>query len=145
MRHRLYKLETKFTILGMGMFDLGVTLGAFIFSIQILGVLVHPRLQLVLAIIVTAVIYWAWHLVKDKVPDKFPEHFMTWLGEPEVYRCVPDTDNVPLVVDFDKVPRAPKRRGLTLRGHRGTQGGTLASMNAGLREEADYGKLSYER
>ena len=138
MRHRLYKLETKFTILGMGMFDLGVTLGAFIFSIQILSVAVHPRLQLVLAIIITAVVYWAWHLVKDKVPDKFPEHFMTWLGEPEVYRCVPDTENVPLVIDLAQV-QLPKRRGLG--GRRGTRGGTLAPLG----EEAPYGKLSYER
>lgn len=109
MKHRLYKLESKFTILGMGWFDWCVILGSFMFGIQFLGALAHPKLQLVIGLLTTAFVYWAWHLVKDKVPDKFPEHFIGWIGEPEVYRCVPDTQNVPLVVDFTQV-RAAKSR-----------------------------------
>ena len=109
MKHRLYKLESKFTILGMGWLDWAIVLGAFIFSTQVLGAFATPRLKFFLCLLVTALVYWAWFLIKDKVPDKFPEHFVVWLGEPEVYRCVPDTQNVPLVVDPEQVrPRAPE-------------------------------------
>ena len=103
MKHRLYKLESKFTFMGMSWFDWGVVLGTFIFSIQVLTVLVGPRLKLLLAVAVTALVYFVWHLIKDRVPDKFGEHFITWMGEPEIYKCVPDTQNVPLVVDPEQV------------------------------------------
>ena len=106
MKHRLYKLESKFTFMGMSWFDWGVILGTFIFSIQILTVLVGPRLKLLLALLVTALVYFVWHLIKDRVPDKFGEHFVTWMGEPEIYKCVPDTQNVPLVVDHEQVRSA---------------------------------------
>ena len=120
MKHRLYKLESKFTIMGMGWFDWCVLLGSFMFGIQVLGAIAHPKLQLVIGLLTAAFGYWAWHLVKDKVPDKFPEHFMEWLSEPEVYRCVPDTQNVPLVVDFEQVRNVkhgePEHQGGELRG-----------------------------
>lgn len=108
MKHRLYKLESKFTFMGMSWFDWGVILGSFIFGLQIIGVFVGPRLKLLLALLVTALVYFVWHLVKDRVPDKFGEHFIVWMGEPEVYKCVPDTQNVPLVVDHEQV-RSVKR------------------------------------
>ena len=125
MKHRLYKLESKFTILGMSAVDWGVILGTFIFSTQVLGIFAPPRLKLFLCLFIVALVYWGWYLLKDKIPDKFAEHFIIWLGEPEVYRCVPDTDNVPLVVDHAQVrPRntgrfahwsqGGKRRGHTL-------------------------------
>ena len=110
MKHRLYKLESKFTFMGMSWFDWGVVLGTFIFSIQVLTVLVGPRLKLLLAVLVTALVYFVWHLIKDRVPDKFGEHFVTWMGEPEIYRCVPDTQNVPLVVDHVQVRSARRRK-----------------------------------
>lgn len=112
MKHRLYKLESKFTILGMSVADWLVIFGAFIFSTQVLSAFAPPRLKLFISIIVVAFVYWAWYLVRDRVPDKFPEHFLMWLGEPEVYRCVPDTQNVPLVVDAEQVrPRNKARPG----------------------------------
>ena len=101
MKHRLYKLESKFTFMGLGWLDIGIVLGTFICSIQILGLLVGPRPKLVLSLLLTAFTYFVWHFFKDKVPDKFGEHFMIWLGEPEVYRCVPDMQNMPLSVDFE--------------------------------------------
>lgn len=103
MKHRLYKLESKFTFMGMSWFDWGIILGAFIFSLQVLGVFFGPRMKPLVALVVTALVYWLWHLVRDRVPDKFGEHFLAWLGEPEIYRCVPDTRNMPLVVDFEQL------------------------------------------
>lgn len=133
MKHRLYKLESKFTVLGMGWLDWAVILGTFVFSVQVLGAFATPRLKFFLCLLVTAFVYWAWFLIKDKVPDKFPEHFVVWLGEPEVYRCVPDTKNVPLVVDFEQV--RPRKR----RAWRGRRGAPLATG-----EEVPRG-VAYER
>ena len=116
MKHRLYKLETNFTILGMSWLDWAVILGAFIFSTQVLTAFATPRLKFFLALFITAFVYWVWYLVKDKVPDKFPEHFIVWLGEPEVYRCVPDTKNVPLVVDFEQVRPRKTRKAMWRKG-----------------------------
>jgi hypothetical protein len=56
-----------------------------------------------IAVICTALVFFVWHLVKDKVPEKFTTHLFGWLGEPEVYKLVPDTKNVPLVVNFSEV------------------------------------------
>ena len=121
MKHRLYKLESKFTFMGLSPLDIGVLLGTFILSIQILGIFVGPRLKLFLVLIITAFVFWAWNLVRDRVPDKFGEHFLTWLGEPEVYRCVPDVDNMPLVVDFEQVRDLKRPKGEVLGGEaRGT-------------------------
>jgi hypothetical protein len=102
MKRRIYKLSTKFTMLGMDAGDLGVLFGTFVVTLNFFQNL-GSRLSLFLAIVCTALVFFVWHLVKDKVPDKFMNHLFSWLGEPEVYKIVPDTKNVPLVVDFKQM------------------------------------------
>lgn len=105
MKRRIYKLKTKFTMLGMDAVDWGIIIGTFAVSVNLFRTMAGDRLGLLLSIVCTAVVYFVWHLVKDSVPEHFSTHVIRWLGEPEVYKVVPDLQNVPLFVDFDEVRR----------------------------------------
>ncbi|MGL4608832.1 MAG: hypothetical protein ACRCYY_03975 [Trueperaceae bacterium] len=106
MRRRIYKLQTKFTLLGMDGADWGVIIGTFAFSINFFQSTLGSRAAIFLSILCTALNYFIWHLIKDRVPEKFSEHLFRWLAEPEVYKVVADTKNVPLVVDLEEVRRS---------------------------------------
>jgi uncharacterized ion transporter superfamily protein YfcC len=108
MKRRIYKLGTKFTMLGLDPADWGILFGTFAASLQLFQG-TGNRLSLLIAIVCTAIVFFIWHLVKDKVPEKFMNHLFTWLGEPEVYKVVQDTRNVPLVVDFKQLNKADKQ------------------------------------
>jgi hypothetical protein len=106
MKRRIYKLKTKFTLLGLEPGDWALLFGTFIFSLNFFQNLGN-RISLLLALVLTALVFVIWNLVKDNVPEHFTKHLFGWLGEPEVYKVVPDTKNVPLVIDFNEV-RASK-------------------------------------
>jgi hypothetical protein len=108
MKRRIYKLKTKFTLLGMEAVDWAIIFGTFVVTVNVFSNTLGSRLALLLSIVCTALVYFVWHLVKDHVPEKFSEHLFKWLGEPEVYKIVPDTKNVPLVVDFEEIQRNRK-------------------------------------
>lgn len=105
MKRRIYKLKTKFTLLGMEAVDWGVIVGTFAVSLNLLDAVLGSRVALLLSLVLTALVYFVWHLVKDNVPEHFSTHLLKWLGEPEVYKVVPDLQNVPLFVDFEEVQR----------------------------------------
>jgi hypothetical protein len=107
MKRRIYKLKTTFTLLGMDPIDWGVTIGTFIISVNWFQAVLGDRTALLLSLVLTAFVYFVWYLFKDKVPENFMTHLLSWLGEPEVYKVVPDTKNIPLLVDFNEV-RAQK-------------------------------------
>lgn len=111
MKRRIYKLTTKFTLLGLEGADWGVLFGTFVLTINFFRNTIGQRAALLVSIVATALVFFVWHFVKDKVPEKFVNHFLNWLGEPEVYRVVPDTKNVPLVVDFKEVRVMEKQKG----------------------------------
>jgi hypothetical protein len=105
MKRRIYKLKTKFTLLGMDPVDWGIIIGTFVVSVRIFQTMAGDRLGLLLSLVSTAAVFFVWHLVKDSVPEHFSTHIVKWMGEPEVYKVVPDLQNVPLFVDFDEVRR----------------------------------------
>jgi hypothetical protein len=108
MKRRIYKLKTKFTLLGLEAGDWAILFGTFIFTLNFFQNL-GSRLSLLLSLVLTALVYVVWNLVKDHVPENFAKHLFGWLGEPEVYKVVPDTKNIPLVVDFNEVRKGNKR------------------------------------
>jgi hypothetical protein len=108
MKRRIYKLKTNFTLLGMDGADWGILIGTFAFSINFLQSTLGSKAALFFSIVCTALVYFVWHLVKDKVPERFMKHFFSWLAEPEVYRVMPDTKNIPLVVNFKKAQTVSK-------------------------------------
>jgi hypothetical protein len=110
MKRRIYKLGTKFTMLGLDPADWGILFGTFAGSLQLFQG-TGNRLSLLIAIVCTSLVFFVWTLVKDKVPEKFMDHLFALLGEPEVYKVVQDTRNVPLVVDFKQINKADKRTG----------------------------------
>ena len=110
MKRRIYKLTTKFTLLGMEAVDWAIIFGTFVVTVNVFSNTLGSRLALLLSIVCTALVYFVWHLVKDNVPEKFSEHLFKWLAEPEVYKIVPDTKNVPLVVNFEEIQRNRKAK-----------------------------------
>jgi hypothetical protein len=108
VRRRIYKLSTKFTLLGLEGADFGILFATFVVTINFFKNTLGQRTALFLSLAATALVFFVWHLVKDKVPDKFMTHLFGWLGEPEVYKVVPDTKNIPLVVDFNEVRKSDK-------------------------------------
>jgi hypothetical protein len=109
MKRRIYKLKTTFTLLGMEAGDWAIIFGTFVVTLNVFQNTLGSRLALFLSVVCTAIVYFIWHFVKDKVPEKFSAHLFGWLGEPEIYKVVPDTKNVPLVVDFKEVQRLSKK------------------------------------
>jgi hypothetical protein len=97
-------------LLGMDAADWAIIFGTFVVTLNLLRAPLGPRASLLLSLVCTALSYFVWHLVKDQVPEKFSTHLLKWLAEPEVYKIVPDTKNVPLVVDFEEVQRSRKTK-----------------------------------
>lgn len=103
MKRRIFKLKTPFTLLGLDPVDWGILFATFVLSLNFFKNTLGQRTALLISIVATASVYFAWHLVKDRVPENFANHFIRWLGEPEVYKVVPDTKNIPLLVDFNEI------------------------------------------
>jgi hypothetical protein len=111
MRHKVFRLNSKLSIMGLEMTDLMVLFATWMVSLQILGSFIHPRARLIFACIVTIVALKLWQRVKDKVPDKFGSHLMSWITETETYTVAPDTEQHPLIVDHAKVlKKAPAEK-----------------------------------
>jgi hypothetical protein len=109
MRRRIYKLKTTFTILGMDAVDWAMIIGTFAVTVNLFQSVLGGRSALLLSLICTALVYFSWHLLKDRVPENFSTHLIRWLAEPEVYKVVPDLQNVPLVVDFEEIHRVANK------------------------------------
>jgi hypothetical protein len=109
VKRRIYKLRTNFTLLGLDAADWGILFGTFVLTLNFFQNTLGSRAALLISVICTATVYVVWHLVKDKVPERFSTHLLGWLGEPEIYKVMPDTKNVPLVVDFNEVRAADKK------------------------------------
>jgi hypothetical protein len=113
MRRRIYKLKTTFTILGMDAVDWAMIIGTFAVTVNVFQSVLGGRSALLLSLICTALVYFSWHLLKDRVPENFSTHLIRWLAEPEVYKVVPDLQNVPLVVDFEEIHRVANKGNYT--------------------------------
>jgi hypothetical protein len=108
MKRRIYKLSTKFTLLGLEGADFGILFATFVVTLNFFRNTLGQRSAVFLSLAATTFVFFVWHLVKDKVPEKFINHLFGWLGEPEVYKVVQDTQNVPLVVDFKQINKIDK-------------------------------------
>lgn len=98
MRHRVYRLKNKVSLMGLELTDWFVVLLSWLVFKQILGSLLGARLGLLVAIIGTFLVFKVWQRVKDTIPDQYFLHLMAWLTEADVYCLKPDRKNVPLVV-----------------------------------------------
>ena len=98
VRHRVFRLKSKVSLLGLELTDWVVVLVSWLILKQILAAPLGDRLSLLIAAIGTFLVFRLWQKVKDVMPEKYPMHLMTWLTEADVYRLSPDLKNVPLVV-----------------------------------------------
>ena len=98
VRHRVFRLKSKVSVLGLEFTDWVVVLLSWLILKQLLATPLGDRLSLLVAAIGTFLVFRLWQKVKDVMPDKYPLHLMAWLTEADVYRLSPDLKNVPLVV-----------------------------------------------
>lgn len=98
MRHRVYRLRSKVSLLGLELSDWFVILLGWLVCKQFFGSFLGTRVSLLTAIVATFLVFKVWQRIKDNVPEKCAVHLAGWLSEADVYRVGPDTKNVPLVV-----------------------------------------------
>lgn len=103
MRHRVYKLRNRLTLLGLDLADWGVVVGSWLLALQTVGPLVGGRGRLLVAVVVTVLAYRGWVTLKDRVPERFAIHLLLWLAEREVNRVTPDPQLFPVIVDPSRV------------------------------------------
>ena len=99
MLHPLYKVSHRLSLLGIQPQDLVVLLIAFNVGLQLLGVFFPGRLRILFALVFIVVLFRAWQLIRDRLPDKFFRHLFLWLSEADVYRARPALRAIPLLVD----------------------------------------------
>ena len=98
LRHRVFRLKSRVSVLGLELTDWVVILVSWLILKQTSTTLLGDRLSFLIAIIGTFLVFRLWQKVKDTMPDKYPFHLIGWLTEADVYRLSPDLKNVPLVV-----------------------------------------------
>lgn len=104
LRHRVYRLKTKVSLLGLELADWFVILLSWLLLKQGLNALVGERLSLLAAAIGTFLVFRLWQGLKDKVPEKFVLHLISWFAEADSYRLYPDFKTGPLTVTFGHHP-----------------------------------------
>jgi hypothetical protein len=103
-QHPVYrKLDVAVTILGVDLEDwFGVGVAFIVFSRMsefIVGRLLgHPRVEAVVSVFVTGLVFVLWRRIRERAPRHFVRHLLDYLSEPEAYHLLPDQDANPYVV-----------------------------------------------
>lgn len=97
LRHRVYRLKSRLSLLGLELADWFVILAAW-FALKQLAGTWGGRASLLIAALGTWLALRLWQRVKDAVPERFAAHLLAWLSEADVYRLGPDLEGAPLVV-----------------------------------------------
>ncbi len=98
LRHRVYRLKSKVSLLGLELIDWFVILVSWLLFKQGMTAPLGSRLSLLVAAIGTFLVFRLWQRVKDNVPERYAAHLMAWLTEADVYRLGPDIYNAPLII-----------------------------------------------
>lgn len=104
-RHRLFNLETALSLMGLEVDDWIIIVGSWTLMLQLFGLVLTPRPRLLVATLVAGMVFLLHRRLKDRVPQKFARHLLTYLNEADAYRVVPDTYNLPHVVAMNRTPR----------------------------------------
>ena len=104
MRHRVYRLGGRVSLLGLELADWFIILIAWLALKQLAGPL-GSRLSLFIAGVGTFLAFRLWQRVKDAVPERFAAHLMVWMIEADVYCLGPDIHNAPLIVETKAAKR----------------------------------------
>lgn len=98
LRHRIFRLKSKVSLLGLELTDWVVVLVSWLVLKQGLSGLLGDRLSLLIAATCTFAVFRLWQRIKDVMPDRYAFHLIAWLIEADVYRLSPDFKNAPLIV-----------------------------------------------
>lgn len=97
-RHRLFHLETALSLMGLELDDWIVILGSWILALQLAGLALPPRPRLLIATLFAGSGFLIYRRIKDRVPQRFLRHLLSYLTEADTYRAIPDTHNLPSTV-----------------------------------------------
>lgn len=124
--HRIYKLESKLSLMGLSADDWLVLAGSWILWLQTWGMFTHSsRVQLLLTVFTAGATFLVWRRVKDRVPSGFLRNLIGWLAEADVYHAGADVFCMPHVVDTRAVMRVIREQdqGAKRRAHRAPAAG----------------------
>jgi len=99
-RHRLFTLETTLSLMGLEVDDWIVVLGGWTLALQLAGFMLPPRPRLLIATLVAGIGFLVYRRLKDRVPQKFFRHLLTYLTEADTYRAFPDVHNLCPVISM---------------------------------------------
>ncbi|MBI4277223.1 MAG: hypothetical protein HY660_02105 [Armatimonadetes bacterium] len=103
VRHRLYRqVDDAVTVLSLDLDDLFVLTASFIVIVQVVRTagawLGWVRLQMVVALVVTTVGFWAWRRLKARLPRFYLRHLLQYLAEADAYIVTVDYEALPLLL-----------------------------------------------
>ena len=110
LRHRIFRLKSKVSLLGLELTDWVIVLVSWLVLKQGLSDPLGDRLSLLVAALGTFIAFRLWQQVKDVMPDKYPFHLMSWLTEADIYRLSPDLKNAPLLVHPEALKKYPPEK-----------------------------------
>lgn len=101
--HRLYRqVDGSLSILGLEVDDLFVATGGFMLLAHVARAIGHwlgwIRLQLIFSLGATALVFWGWRRLKERLPRRFFPHLVRYLTEGDAYIVTPDTETVPYIL-----------------------------------------------
>lgn len=101
--HRLYRqIDGSLSILGLDVDDLFVVTAGFMLLTQVARAIGlwfgWVRLQLILSLGATALLFWGWRKLKERLPRRFFQHLAKYLAEGDAYIVTPDIEVVPYVL-----------------------------------------------
>ena len=116
--HRIYKLESRLSLMGLSPDDWFVLAGSWILWLQTWGMFTHSsRVQLLLTVFTAGATFLVWRRVKDRVPSHFLRNLIGWLSEADVYHAGADVYCLPHVVNTEAVLRVIREEELKHRAH----------------------------
>ncbi|MDR5693738.1 MAG: hypothetical protein QN198_09850 [Armatimonadota bacterium] len=101
--HRLYRqIDGSLAILGFDVDDLFVVTAGFMVLTHVARAvslwLGWVRLQLILSLGATALLFWGWRRLKERLPRRFFQHLAMYLTEGDAYIVTPDIEAVPYII-----------------------------------------------
>jgi len=104
-RHRLFKLETALSLMGLEVDDWIIIVGSWTLILQVFGLILTPRPRLLAATFMAGITFLIHRHLKDRVPQRFARHLLRYLTEADTYRVTADVHNLPHVVETHSTAR----------------------------------------
>lgn len=98
--HRIYRqIDQPLHLMGVEPEDVFILAGAFIICSRLARIIAVAvgvlRLQFLLALLASALLFYLWRRFRVGRPRYFFRHLLVYLSEPDTYRVTPDDEIIP--------------------------------------------------